>query len=375
MKAVVQHVSFPKGKRVVAVSDIHGSCDALKKLLEKVSFSRDDILVLVGDVLEKGSQNLETLRFLVGLSENHTIYKVAGNVDILYEDIFETFTRENGETLLSYLLRRDRSQGLLHQMSGEIGFPISEDIDLDAWRKSLLAHFPRELEFLRGWPHILESEKLIFVHGGLTSGNLEEQQAWKCRKNDFFMSQGIPFDKMVIVGHFPVTIYMSDGLLNQNPVINQQLNICSIDGGMVVKSFGQLNALIIPDGDPEQISYTYASPFPIAEALDKQEESPNPKSIVWGKGRNLIEEIKTADEFTLCRQEMTGEEFWILNEQLYINGKGQRCAGDTTNYHPEIHPGDFFCLLRETSRGYLILKDGVIGWYKGRLKQPRKTSS
>jgi protein phosphatase len=367
MKAVVQHVSFPKGKRVVAVSDIHGSYDVLKKLLEKISFSSDDILVLVGDVLEKGSQNLETLRFLVNLSKTHLIYKVAGNVDILYEDIFETFTRENGETLLSYLMREDRRQGLLHQMSREIGFPISENMDLDVWRKALLEHFPRELEFLRGWPHILESEKLIFVHGGLTSGNLEEQQAWKCRKNDFFMSQGLSFAKMVVVGHFPVTIYMPDGLLNQNPVINRRLNICSIDGGMVVKSFGQLNALMISDGDPKQISYTYSSPFPMVEALDAQGESQNPKSIVWGKGRNLIEEIQKVDEFTLCRQTLTGEEFWILNEQIYTNGKGLRCAGDTTNYYPEIHPGDSFCLLRETSRGHLILKDGVIGWYKGRL--------
>ena len=40
MKAVVQHVSFPKGKRVVAVSDIHGSCDAVKKLLEQVEQGR-----------------------------------------------------------------------------------------------------------------------------------------------------------------------------------------------------------------------------------------------------------------------------------------------------------------------------------------------
>ena len=368
MKAVVQPVSFPQGKRVVAVSDIHGSCDVLENLLERISFSTDDVLVLVGDVLEKGKQNLETLRFLTRLSETHTIYKVAGNVDILYEDIFETFTRENGETLLSYLLRKDRREGLLHQMSGEINFPVSENMDIAAWRKALWEHFPRELEFLRGWPHILESEKLIFVHGGLTSDNLGEQQAWECRKNDFFMSQGLSFPKMVIVGHFPVTIYMSDGLLNQNPIINRQLNICSIDGGMVVKSFGQLNALIIPDGDPEQISYTYASPFPVAEALDVQQESRNPKSIVWGKGRNLIEELQKGNEFTKCRQVITGQELWVLNEQLYTNGKGQLCSSDATNYCLTVQPGDTFHVLRETSRGYLILKDGIIGWYKGGLR-------
>lgn len=169
MNAVIQRVSFPKGRRVVAVSDIHGCLDVFKALLKKVSFCPDDILVLVGDVLEKGTQSLETIRFLLGLSQTHTVYKVAGNVDILYEDIFEDFTRENGETLMSYLLRRDRAQGILHQMSREIDFPINETMDLVRWRKALLDRFPQELNFLRGWPHILESEKLIFVHAGLTA--------------------------------------------------------------------------------------------------------------------------------------------------------------------------------------------------------------
>ena len=83
MELRLQRVSFPKGRRVIAVSDIHGWCDMLRGLLRKIDFSEEDILVLVGDVFEKGSQNLELLRYLMELSKKSTVYKVMGNCDIL----------------------------------------------------------------------------------------------------------------------------------------------------------------------------------------------------------------------------------------------------------------------------------------------------
>ncbi|MCI9456863.1 MAG: serine/threonine protein phosphatase [Oscillospiraceae bacterium] len=369
MNAVIQRVSFPKGRRVVAVSDIHGCLDVFKALLKKVSFCPDDILVLVGDVLEKGTQSLETIRFLLGLSQTHTVYKVVGNVDILYEDIFEDFTRENGETLMSYLLRRDRAQGILHQMSREIDFPINETMDLVRWRKALLDRFPQELNFLRGWPHILESEKLIFVHAGLTAAPLEEQQAWQCRKNDDFMAQGLSFPKMVVVGHWPVSIYGRDNLVNQNPCVSREQNICSIDGGMAIKHYGQLNALIMQDGDPEQMSFVYESPFPWVTALDAQEESVEPVSIVWGRDRQLVEKLDHMGDFTLCRQIATGRTLWVSDGMLYMDGKGRLCSGDETDFHPAVRPGDRFQLLEETSRGYRVLFQGILGWYGGRIRR------
>lgn len=367
MKAKVQRISFPKGRRVIAVSDIHGCCDMLEGLLRKISFSGDDILVLVGDVFEKGVQNLALLRYLTALSRHHTVLKVIGNCDIVYEDLLEAFTRENGETLMSYMLREDRSESLPRQMSREIGFPVSADMDLEGWRRALLAHFPEELEFLRGWPHILESEKLIFVHAGLTSACLEEQQAWECRKNDDFMSQGLSFSKMCVVGHWPTENYPSAGRLDQNPRLSREMNICSIDGGCMVKRNGQLNALILPDGDPDQASWEYFDLFPRVTALDAQEASENPRSIIWGAGRQWVEKLEEKDEFTLCRQELTGAQFWVMNRDLYYAG-GHDCAGSATDYRLAVQPGEALSLLRETSRGYLVKKDGITGWYLGSIK-------
>ena len=42
-------------------------------LLEKAAFSSRDILVLVGDILEKGPDSLGLLRDILELSQDHTI--------------------------------------------------------------------------------------------------------------------------------------------------------------------------------------------------------------------------------------------------------------------------------------------------------------
>ena len=54
MKAVVKQVEFPAGRRILVISDIHGNLPWFQALLAKAGFSREDILVLVGDLVEKG---------------------------------------------------------------------------------------------------------------------------------------------------------------------------------------------------------------------------------------------------------------------------------------------------------------------------------
>ena len=77
----VQDAVLPPRRRVVAVSDIHGNLPFLKGLLAKIGFSRDDILVLVGDMVEKGAQSLDTLRFIMELCRTHAIRLEDGDGD------------------------------------------------------------------------------------------------------------------------------------------------------------------------------------------------------------------------------------------------------------------------------------------------------
>ena len=52
--ATVIRPHIEPGRRVLAVSDIHGNLPFLRGVLDKAGFSPADVLVLLGDLFEKG---------------------------------------------------------------------------------------------------------------------------------------------------------------------------------------------------------------------------------------------------------------------------------------------------------------------------------
>ena len=78
---VIERRVLPKGRRILVVSDIHGALDYLRGLLEQLRFCEDDLLILNGDMLEKGPRSLDTLRYIVRLSRTHAVWPVMGNCD------------------------------------------------------------------------------------------------------------------------------------------------------------------------------------------------------------------------------------------------------------------------------------------------------
>ena len=93
------------------VGDIQGCCDELKALLERCRFSADrDELWLVGDLVNRGPQSLETLRLVRALGANATV--VLGNHDLhLLALAFGSRRKhKDGDTLAAVLEAPDRDQ-------------------------------------------------------------------------------------------------------------------------------------------------------------------------------------------------------------------------------------------------------------------------
>jgi bis(5'-nucleosyl)-tetraphosphatase (symmetrical) len=117
-----------------AIGDIQGCCDELKALLAKIGFSADrDQLWFVGDLVNRGPQSLETLRFVRALGANATA--VLGNHDLHLLAVAYGSKRKpkDGDTLDEVLAAPDRDQ-LLEWL---LGRPLAV---FDEPRGDLLVH-------------------------------------------------------------------------------------------------------------------------------------------------------------------------------------------------------------------------------------------
>lgn len=93
-----------------AIGDVQGCFDALQALLEKIRFDPSrDTLWFTGDLVNRGPQSLETLRFVRGLKERAVT--VLGNHDLhLLAVASGTAKRKKQDTLDEILAAPDRDQ-------------------------------------------------------------------------------------------------------------------------------------------------------------------------------------------------------------------------------------------------------------------------
>lgn len=363
MHTTVKHIELPANRRVFAVSDVHGNLDYLKGLLEKISFSLDDILILLGDLIEKGPQSIETLQYIIQLCKTHTVHVLRGNCDrLLFDDnipdewLFRFRNSWNGQTVTNEFARK-------------LNLPLNSPDDIAVLRRMVKQEFREEIAFLIDMPVILESDHYIFVHGGIPGEealqNASALKPWECMKNDDFLGQGHVFrNKWCVVGHWPATLYRKNWPC-ANPLVSPEQQIVSIDGGCVIKRDGQLNGLCLPVV-PSADKFTWHSydALSVATAVDPQSSSVDSINIRFGD--NAIEVLDKGGEFCSCLHLSTGRRIDILTKDLWETDHGTFCE-DSTDYMLPVQPGDQLSIIEQTSRGWLVKKNGVTGWYAGNL--------
>lgn len=311
--AKIMQLTIPQNKRIICISDIHGQLDVFKQLLDKVKFCDDDILILVGDFCAgryDNRQSHQTLEYMLKLCKCPNVYAVRGNwefVERLPGDIDESVRAQAAE-----------------------------------WFDSL--------------PHILETQEFIFVHGGITSNNLNEQEARSCLRE---VPGDVVFEKYVVVGHVP-TLNYSRNILSCNPIINMERRVISIDGGLDTWGCGQLNALIIHN---DTFSYQSADNLPVILAENTQPASGGELSIVWVKDKE-IELIEAGAEFSICKHTRTGKTIELSNISINKEENGGLWCSLDTDYYLPVDVGDEITVLYTFSDRVYAKKDGIIGYYK-----------
>jgi len=365
VKATIQYVDIPRGKRVLAASDLHGHGSRLARLLRKAGFCEDDMLFLVGDCLERGRENLKTLRMVMELCRLPNVFATVGNVD-LWALTYFTQSAEDIKARIDLFVKHHGST-LFTELCEEAGLPYDTLAQIAYARDRLPLLYRDEIEFIRSLPTIIETPFYRFVHGGLPTKNLDEldmSNPLHYLKNDAFIDQGVSFDKWLIVGHWPASLYHRDRI-DLNPYVSISQRIIDIDGGSGVKSDGQVNLLVFPHAGEDSFTSLCTDDFPRFRALDPQQESETSGNINYADP--WVEILEVRDSLTRVRRISDGYEMWTVKPVKTEDGKS-RLWGDSTDYRHQIFPGDVISLIARDAVGCYIKKDGVCGYYNGRIE-------
>lgn len=348
----VIHENIKTG-RILVTSDIHGDLDGFKALLEKMEYTPVvDTLVIIGDLVQKGTQNLGTVRCIMELAKAQNVFVLMGNNDLFTlvdtdQNIFNHFKHHFGRTVL-------------YESATALGLPLPETVEeAHAVREQAEREFAAEFDFLRSLPHILETDKFLFAHAGLADEDLEHQDLeYVLATPRFHETADHRFSKLLLVGHWPSSNYRADSL-NYAPLYNAECNTLSIDGGTNLKDFGQLNGVIL-DSETGEWTWVCADNFPKFQAPHAQAPRGG-TAITWLE--NAVELAERGDEFSRCRALKDGVELDIPNSFFYEDERGLRSV-DITDTRLGVEEGETLSVLREFSDRLLVKNDrGIAGFY------------
>ena len=369
MFTTLRRVSFPDGRRILMISDIHGHAGGLRAILKQADFSRDDVLVILGDLIEKGPQSLASLRLVMELCRDHTVYPLMGNVDLWRLEYLQSSDPEKWREWATSSLNCKRWWGnsLLHEMCAELGAELTEETDIAALISPIQTRFAPEADFIARMPTILETQRMIFVHGGIPHERLDElagTDAFPILKFDDFYNAGLSFRKYVVTGHTPAVLY-SKTCPDYRPLLDRKRRIISLDGACGVKYEGQLNLLSIPDWRSDDFTLCTWDHLPVIKALDAQQSSDPEKARYIRWHDHAVEMLERGEE--MSRVLYHGEPMDVPTRFLFLHDGVLSCT-DTTDYVIETEPGDRLYLILRLRHGCYVKKNSVSGWYFGRYE-------
>lgn len=340
-------------RRIIVISDIHANLSAFQRLLKKVNYQREsDELILLGDLLEKGKENLATLHYIMELSQHPHVHPMIGNCDYVCLNILHNQRLDFLQQILN-----NREHSIIHEMAAKLSIKIDENTDMLVLAKLLREQYLEELEFVANLPHVIESEHYIFAHAAITNEDTYGRDTRDIMTHEFFMKEDLHFQKYVVVGHLPVSEYCEQ-IASFMPIIDKDKNIISIDGGNVVKESGQLNAFII-----EQTTFQsfYVDDLPTRQVLhDHHAHNEKPLFITWH--HSGVEILQAHRYHSYCLHTTTQRALWIPNSFLYRDSLGNVHAANFTTYEHSVKKGDFISLLHQERNRLFVKKDGILGW-------------
>lgn len=165
--------------RTLAIGDIHGCLTALETLLDFAEVSDDDLLITLGDYVDRGPDSRGVLDFLISLWWQEKLVAIRGNHDLMMCD-----ARDKHSSFHVWLALG--GEATLHSYGGNF-----DGVPQQHW--DFLEH---------GLVNYYESKTHIFVHAGLWPDvPLDEQPEFVLLFERFHSPPPHESGKIMICGH------------------------------------------------------------------------------------------------------------------------------------------------------------------------------
>lgn len=221
------------------ISDIHGCKKQYLELLEKIKFSEQDHLYILGDSVDRGEEPIELLRYI--MKQKNVTYIIGNHDYILY-----LFIKKSGLNLDNFENDEIRWSFKFWQYDG--GLPTIEGFrTLSEYERKEIYEFIENANVYDEIEH--EGKRYILSHAGIM--NFQEEKSLEDYSYDDFFEGRMDYDTRyyldenvyIVSGHTP-TIYLRK---DRKPLVFQENGHIAIDCGCVYG--GNLAAFCIETGE------------------------------------------------------------------------------------------------------------------------------
>lgn len=231
---------------VYLTSDPHGDLRSFKKLLNKIKFDSDtDIMYILGDVLDRGTENLPLLYYVREYMDRGSMFLLKGNHELFAEMYLngrlyaEQWIAWGGKNTLKEIeaLGTEEKKELKVFISGLCHYKVIQENE----KKILLTHSGLDAN------HIVETESGLDVIASIDEALAADEFQYLISNDIHYMpaSQIKKMDIYTVVGHVPVMRLNEDGSCR---ILHKDHYMCIDTGAAFRESGGRMSCYCLEDG-------------------------------------------------------------------------------------------------------------------------------
>ena len=197
------------------ISDIHSDYKGFLDILHKISYNNQDMLILVGDIVDRGAEPLRLLKYVKRMvqSEDYKVILLKGNHEFFFQMYLQgmlsagTWDRFGGQKTRQEV--DELSQIEKHELQQFIkNLPIYTKLNSPIYGETIVVHSGIDIDYL-----VYNEDGFVDVEESIQRGVKENEYQFLISGDIHDCAAAIrrKLDKYIICGHVPTTSLNLDG--------------------------------------------------------------------------------------------------------------------------------------------------------------------